>query len=273
MGLTGIEGKLFDFRQLELLAADANTAVHQLDPRAKLLVTAMFILTVASFNRFELAALLPFVLYPLVLTRQACLPAGPIFKKVVMVIPFVFVIGLGNLIFDRNPLHILGNATVPAGWFSFTSLLLRAVLTVSAAVLLVATTGFMAVCEALQRIGMPRMLVAQLFFMYRYLFVLAEDAVMTSRARELRSFGRKGMGWRPFSSMLAHLLLRSWERAERIHMAMLARGGSWRLHQRQQYQFGSAELFFVAGWGLFFLLFRCINVSLLLGVTLSHLVL
>lgn len=271
MALAGIEGTLFDFRQLELLAAGATT-LHRLDPRAKLLVTLSFILAVVSCNRYALTALLPFFVYPLVVIIRADLPLLPILKKIALVIPFVLFIGSANAFFDQTPLYSLGGYTVSGGWVSLGSLLLRAMLTVSAALLLIATTGFTEICGALEQLGMPQPLVTQLFFMYRYLFVLAEDAIMTGRARELRSFGKKGMGWRPFSSLVAHLLLRSWERAERIHMTMLARGGGdWHFHHTRQHHFGRRELFFIAGWGALFVMLRLVNVPFLFGDLLIQL--
>jgi len=264
MALVSIEGTLFDFRQLELQAA-RNTSLHRLDSRAKLLVTLLFILAVVSCNRYAVTALLPFFLFPLVVTIRANFPVALILKKVVLVLPFVLLIGSANPFFDQTPLYSFGAYTISGGFISLVSLVLRAVLTVSAAVLLVATTGFVEICGALEQFGMPQALVTQLFFMYRYLFVLAEDVVMTSRARQLRSFGSKGMGWRPFASLLAHLLLRSWQRAERIHTAMLARGGGWVFRQKQPFHFGSRELLFVAGWGGLFVALRLVNLPLLLG--------
>jgi cobalt/nickel transport system permease protein len=101
--------------------------------------------------------------------------------------------------------------------------------------------------------------------MYRYLFVLSEEALRMVRARELRSCRNRGMGIGPLSSMVGHLLLRTWERAERIHMAMLCRGFSGETVQRPAAAFGRGDLFFLLGWGTLFLLFRLYDIPRLAG--------
>ncbi|MFZ2398815.1 MAG: hypothetical protein WAW31_09155, partial [Smithella sp.] len=59
-----------------------NTFVHRLDPRAKLIVTLLFLFTVISFSKYEIAALLPFFLYPVLLMTIGEIPFMFIFKKV-----------------------------------------------------------------------------------------------------------------------------------------------------------------------------------------------
>lgn len=86
--------------------------------------------------------------------------------------------------------------------------------------------------HALRHLRLPRLLIAIISFMYRYLFVLADEATRLLRAREARSAapvnGRTGGGlvWRAkvAGGMVGQLLLRSFERSERVYNAMLARG-------------------------------------------------
>lgn len=264
MAAAGFEGAIEQLRQLELLAG-GTSRLHLLDPRAKLLVSLIFIVLVVSCHRYDLTMLLPFFSYPVFTASQAGLSLRLIARKVLPVLPFVLLLGSANLLFDQHSQQFFGGITISGGWFSLLVLVLRTVLTVSAAVLLVATTSFMDISLALQQLGMPRVLVVQLFFMVRYLFVLAEDATMVVKARRLRSFGSKGMEWRPFAAMLTHLLLRSWERAERIHMAMLARGGGWCLQTNGRFRFGGREWCYLVGWGGLFILFRQVNLPVLLG--------
>ncbi|MCX5874943.1 MAG: cobalt ECF transporter T component CbiQ [Deltaproteobacteria bacterium] len=252
--MASIGGAVKDFRQLDLMAT-GNTGVHRLDARAKVLVTLVFILTVVSLGKYELAALFPFFLYPAVLMALGNLSARYIARKVVVVLPFALMVVLVRL----GPLGISG------GWLSCASILVRATLTVGAALILVGTTGFPAICQALDQLGLPRIFTVQLLFLYRYLFVLTEEGGRTARARELRAFGNKGLGWRSYGSLISHLLLRTWLRAERIHLAMLARGFSGEFHPRRTTRFGGRELLFLAGWSGLFLLFRLVNVSQFLG--------
>ena len=72
---------------------------------------------------------------------------------------------------------------------------------------------------------MPPALVATLHLMYRYLFVLADQLGRMARARRSRSFRRsRWADWPLGSGLIAALMLRSFERGERVHAAMIARG-------------------------------------------------
>jgi cobalt/nickel transport system permease protein len=79
--------------------------------------------------------------------------------------------------------------------------------------------------RAMRRLGVPAVLVATLQFMERYLHVLLDELQRMTRARRARSCRRTGiLSWRWFSGLLGSLLLRSFDRSERVHWAMLARG-------------------------------------------------
>jgi len=112
---------------------------------------------------------------------------------------------------------------------------------------------------------MPTAFAVQLIFLYRYIFVLTEEGGRASRARELRSFGKKGLGMSSYGSLVGTLLLRTWMRAERIHMAMLARGFTGAFQTRQQFRFGAAELLYLLGWSALFVTLRLHNAAQLLG--------
>lgn len=266
--MLAIDGSLLDFKRLDLLAL-RESPLHRLDPRAKVLTTLIFIVCVVSFGRYELAAMLPFFLYPVVVLARAGLPAGYIVRKVAVVIPFAVVVGIFNPLFDRQVLLQLGPLDVWGGWISCASIVVRAILTASAAIVLVAVTGFPAICEALERLGMPRVFAVQLLFLYRYIFVLTDEGGRVARARELRACGRKGLGMRQFGPLVGHLLLRTWERAERIHMAMLARGFTGEVHARRQGRFGTREWLFLWAWSAVFLTLRFYNMPQLIGQLLT----
>jgi cobalt/nickel transport system permease protein len=143
--------------------------------------------------------------------------------------------------------------------------MLRFVLTVSAALILIATTGFNAVCLALEKMGTPRSFVVQLLFLYRYIFVLTDEASRMVRARSLRAFGGNGMGIRVFSSMIGHLLLRTMDRAQRIHLAMLCRGFDGEIRIARPLEFTGRDALFCLGWCGLFVLMRLYNLPELIG--------
>ena len=266
--MTSIDGMLLDFKSLDRLAA-GDTVFHRLDPRAKVLTTLVFIVTVVSFGRYELTAMVPFFIFPAVMIALGNLPARYIARKTALLCPFALVVGMFNPVFDREVLVHLGSLGITGGWISWASIVIRAALTIGAALVLVGVTGFPAICRALERLGMPQAFAVQLLFLYRYIFVLTEEGSRASRARELRSLGNKGLGMRVYGSLLGHLLLRTWQRAERIHMAMLARGFAGEFHTRQELRFGGREMLFLTGWSTLFITLRFNNASQLLGTFIT----
>jgi cobalt/nickel transport system permease protein len=269
--MTSIEGALLDFKRLDRLAT-GNTGIHRLDPRAKVLVTLAFIVSVVSFSRYELSAMTPFFLFPVVMVSLGNLPASYILKKIALLCPFALVVGIFNPVFDRDLLVQLGPFGISGGWISFASIMVRSILTVGVALIMVGVTGFSAGCKALEQMGMPQAFVVQLLFLYRYIFVLTEEGARTARARELRSFGKKGMELKAFGSLVGHLLLRTWERAERVYQAMLCRGFNGVFHVRRDYRFGCREAIFTLGWSALFVLFRLVNVPRFLGSVITELI-
>jgi cobalt/nickel transport system permease protein len=254
----------YDIGHLEILA-EQDSFVHRLDPRAKLLVTVFFILAVVSFDRYAVAGLLPFFLYPALIIGLAKLPAGFLFRKLLIVAPFLLCIIIFNPLLDRETMVNLGPLAISGGWISFISLLLRFTLTVGAALLLIATTGFPKVCMALEKLGTPRILTVQLLLLYRYLFVLIEETIRMIRAHALRSFSHRGPRFKVFVQLLGTLLLRTLDRAERIHLAMLSRAFTGEIKTVRRFTFGRAELLFLLTAAGAFLLFRTIPVAELLG--------
>jgi len=119
-----------------------------------------------------------------------------------------------------------------AGLWRLGAILARSGLSMLVAVTLVTITPFADLLRAMRRLGLPALLVAVMAMMYRYLFVLVDEAQRLIRAREARSAasasGRAGrtMAWRATVAgrMIGTLFLRTYERSERIYQAMLARG-------------------------------------------------
>lgn len=262
--MVSVNAAVIDLKRLDLLA-ESDSPIHALDPRAKVLVTLVFVIMVVSCGRYELVRLLPFFIFPAAMIALAKLPPLYLARKIALISPFVLMVGLFNPVFDRAALYQIGQVAISGGWISLASLLIRSLLTVGAAFTLVATTGFTPLCRALERLGIPQVFAVQLLFLYRYIFVLAEETGRASRARELRSCGKKGLGIVSFGSLAGHMLLRTWQRAERIHTAMQARGFVGSFHTHRQSSFAAPELRFVLGWSLLLVSLRAFDISGTIG--------
>jgi cobalt/nickel transport system permease protein len=258
-----ILGNLLDFRRLDQAATGASL-VHRLDARAKVLATLVFIVCVMSFGRYEVARLLPYFAFPVLLSALARIPAGLVLRKALLVLPVALVIGLPNPFFDRAPWVEAGGVAISAGWVSMASIVLRSLLAAAATVVLVAVTGFPAICGALERLGMPRPLAVQLLFLYRYLGVLGDEASRMDAAYELRSNGH-ALTIRDFGMLAGRLLLRTWDRAERIYLAMCARGYTGQFASGVRSRFGMADWLFLAGSSAACLLLRTHDLVAWLG--------
>jgi len=242
-----------------------DTVVHRLDPRAKVVATLLFVVVVVSFPKYEVLSLLPFFLFPVLVGALGDIPPGFIVKKVVAVSPFAVFVGIFNPVFDPGTVTIAQGVSISAGWISFAAILVKFALTISAALLLIATTSFPGICRGLRRLGVPALFVSQLLFLYRYLFVLMEEAMRVVRARDLRSFGRRGTDVRVFVRIVGTLFLRTVERAERIYGAMLARGFRGEVPSMRREALGPSDAVFVLAAGSFFALCRLVPVPETIG--------
>jgi cobalt/nickel transport system permease protein len=149
-----------------------------------------------------------------------------------------FVLAALPLVFTRpgDPLGTLelGPVTLTVsgqGLREFATIALKSWVSVQAALLLTFTTRFADLVEGLRRLHLPRIMVAIIGFMYRYLAVLTDEATRLNRARVSRSAvvaGRGGgsVAWRAsvVGGMVGSLFIRSYERSERVYAAMQARG-------------------------------------------------
>jgi cobalt/nickel transport system permease protein len=265
-----IESSFLDITYLDTLSYQ-DTPVHRLDPRVKLITTLLFVVCVLSFDKYELSALIPFVIYLVVLVTLGNLPPAYLLKKVLLAAPFAFFIGVFNPLLDRAVLMNLGPMEISGGWVSFASIMIRFFLTVSAALILIASTGFNAVCMAMEKMGVPSSFVVQLLFLYRYIFVLTDEALRMVRARSLRSFGGKGMGFRVFSYMIGQLLLRTLDRAQRIHLAMRCRGFDGEIRMVRPLKIRARDVAFLMGCSSLFLLMRLYDIPQWMGHMVTEL--
>lgn len=245
-----------------------NSPIHHLDARAKLIVTLAFIVVVMSFDRYAISALTPFFLFLAVLIAAARLPMAPLLRKLLLAAPFAVLVGAFNPFFDHQPVLQIGGWTISGGWISFTNILLRFVLTVGAALALLATTGMYRLCAALEQLGVPPIFVTQLLFLYRYLFVISDEGAQMVRSVRMRS-GVRGLSFREYGGLVGHLLMRSLDRAERVHQAMLTRGFDGNIRRLDSRRFGLSDALFLIFCLSVFIVARSWNLAEHLGRLLN----
>jgi cobalt/nickel transport system permease protein len=262
--VSSIEGLLREVRSLDATAGQ-TTWLSRIDPRALIVATLAYILAVVSFDRYAVAAMLPLAVLPVVLARLGSVDLAKVGGKVLLAMPFALMVGLFNPLFDTTPRLQLFGLEVAGGWLSLASIMIRAVLTVTAALILIACIGMHRLCAALDRLGAPRALTTQLLFMHRYILVLAGELGRMNLARELRSPSSAGMPLAVYGSLLGHLLLRTLGRGQRIHQAMLSRGFDGQMPGGHTLSWHWRDTVFLAVWLCVLGWMRTNDLSALLG--------
>lgn len=221
--------------------------MHRLDARIKFLLVVAFVILVAVTPSPGAV----FLTSSAVLIFAGCLlaqiPIGYLLTRSAVVIPFSGLAALsyalgqptGEVIWHFGPFGL-----TDYGVESAIILLIRAWIAVSVMILLVNTTPFDLLLKALRSLKIPTSLLLLLSFFYRYLYLLWDEAERLQRARNLRYFG--GF-WRRQISLLGYLVtslfLRSYERAERVQQAMIARGWNGEVHLTHSQTMATADVF------------------------------
>lgn len=212
---------------LEQLAG-GNSVIHRLHPAMKLITAIVFIITVVSFDRYAFGRLIPYIFYPALLIALSETPCAMLLKRCLLALPFCLFAGIANVLWDRAAAFTVGEVSVSYGVVSFCTILLKAFLCVTAALLLMAVTPLAEITGSMRRLKMPNIFVTVFEMTYRYIGVLAEEAYSMHIAYSLRSPDKKGIRMKDMGSFVGQLLLRSVDRAERVYNAMKCRGYTMR---------------------------------------------
>lgn len=185
--------------------------LHRLDARAKILGALVILVSLVAPQRNYAWLFAVHAVLILGLAAMARLPLGGLAARAALVLPFA-----GGVV----ALNLLGGDLARAAGVAGKSFL-----SASTMLLLLGTTPLHALLRGLESLGVPRFLLMVAQFLYRYLFVLSEQAQHMRQARQCRAPGRRRQPlFRSAAGALAVLFARSYARAERIHQAMLARG-------------------------------------------------
>jgi cobalt/nickel transport system permease protein len=208
------------------IAGDSASPVHRLDPRAKLLGLAG--VTVVAVST-PLRAWPAFAACILALVAVALVGrVGPrvVWSRARVVLPLVVFVGVFVPFVRGGEQVSLGPISVSeAGLATFAAVSLKATIGTVSAVLLSATTTFPDVLHALERMRAPRLLVLIAGFMYRYLFVIVDETRRMRTALAARAYRpRHVLEAAAIGRVVISMFLRTFDRGERVYVAMLARG-------------------------------------------------
>jgi cobalt/nickel transport system permease protein len=200
-----------------------DSPLGRIHPRMKRIVSAVYIVCVASVPSTGLSSLVPFALYPAALGPLSNVPAGALAKRLVPVLPFALMGGIANIIFMQEPALVFGGFVISEGIVSFAVIMLKAVFCALSVLILIGSTPFHVICGELRRLRVPAVFCVQLAIMYRYIAVLLEEASAMYTAYMLRS-AEKAVRMKDMGPFLGRLALRSIDKAGRVYNAMKCRG-------------------------------------------------
>jgi cobalt/nickel transport system permease protein len=189
-----------------------DSPVHRLPASLKLVGALAIILTIVlmpSLNAWCVTGLGGLIFVVALASR---VPIGFLVRRLLLLEPFVLGVAVLALL-------------QPGGERVFLLIVTKSTLCLFTMVVLSNTTPFAELLAVLRRAHFPALLITTLALMYRYLFVLVDEAERMQRARACRTFAKGRLAlWKVLSTVVGQLFVRSTERAERIYAAMCARG-------------------------------------------------
>ena len=212
-----------------------TSPVHQLDPRSKIVALLVFLVALATSHRAVPLVSGGFLFLLAAGLIWARLPLWGTLARAGLVLPFTLFFALIS--------WAIGD---PARGLS---LVAKSYLSVLAVLLVVATTPLPSLVGGFARAGVPRFLLMVVQFLYRYLFVIAEEgqhmrAAAAARAASSRTWLAGGARFRAAAGALAVLFARSYNRASHIHHAMMARGFQDHFHTLETTAIRSKDVVF-----------------------------
>ena len=227
---------------------EGDSPIHRLDPRYRLGGAALITLPAAVLT--SLQASLAALAVGALLVLLARLPLSRVLARMAVVNVFILFLWLFiPFSMPGAPLLVLGPLTATDA-----GVRLALLLTVKSNAILLSLTALMATIEvqdlgpAMQRLKVPEKLCHILLFTYRYVFVIHREYLTMRQAMQARGFKPRTNRhtYRSYAWLLGMLLVRSWDRAERVHAAMRCRGFRGRFYSLARFDASGRDRTFLA---------------------------
>jgi cobalt/nickel transport system permease protein len=211
-----VSGKLF---------RPGNSPIHQLPAQCKVAATFLFVLAVVATPREAFWAYAVYTVSVVAVARIAGVPLSFVARRLVIELPFLAFAFFLPIIGGGERVDVLGVSLSVDGLWAAWNILVKGTLGVTASVVLAATTDVSDLLHGLERLHIPRQITAIAGFMIRYGVVITDEMHRMRVARESRGYDPRWL-WqaRAIAASAATLFIRSFERGERVHLAMVSRG-------------------------------------------------
>ena len=221
------------------LEIHSSSLLSQLKPEIKIVSTFMIVLSIAFLSLESTVSIIVQTLIVLLMINLSKIKVSTYFKRLSIDIPFVLFAlflpflskGDNTVIFEFFSLRIY-----ETGFYEMISILIKITLCVSLAIVLTATTSNIEIIYGLQKLKISPLLISILSFAIRYIDVFIDEFKRVKIAMKSRGYDQKGLkGLKPIAYASGALLIRGYERGERVYNSMISRGfnGSIELKKRE----------------------------------------
>jgi cobalt/nickel transport system permease protein len=207
-----------------------HSPIHRAPAHLKILALLAFVLVVVATPKDWFAAYAVHLAVVVAVVAISRVPPTYLLKRMVVEVPFVVFAVLLPFVAHGPQTEVLGVSVSESGLLSAWALLAKGTHGVLASLTLAATTEPQQLLLGLERLRLPNLLVQIMGFMVRYLDVVTTEMHRMRIARESRGFtARNPRHWPVLAKSAGALFIRSYERGERVHLAMLSRGYTGRM--------------------------------------------
>lgn len=224
--------------------SNGDTFIRQLDPRGKIAMVFLFSVIVAAANR--LPVLLGSLFFGMLIVAAAKVPVKELIKRLTPVNMLILFLWLFlPFTFAGEPLFLMGPLTVTReGVLYATRISIKSNAMMLMFIALVASTPIFSMGHAMHDMGIPKKIVHLFFFTYRYIHVIYREYSRLRNSMKIRGFTPKTClhTYKTFAYMVGMLLVRSFDRAQRVHNAMLCRGFTGDLYSLSKFSFKKRDI-------------------------------
>jgi cobalt/nickel transport system permease protein len=201
--------------------------LHRARPQCKLAAAVLFVLAVVATPREAFWAFGVYALTLAVLARVAGLPLPVVARRLVIELPFLLFAVFLPLVGQGERVEVLGVPLATEGLWAAWNIVVKGTIGVATSVILAATTPVPELLRGLERLRLPAAFTTVAGFMVRYADVIADDVRRMRIARISRGYDPRWL-WqaRALAASAGTLFIRSYERGERVYLAMVSRGYS-----------------------------------------------
>lgn len=204
---------------------EGDSALHRLPAEAKVVAALVTVLAVVATPRHAFWAFGAYAAVLAAVAASARLPAGFILRRLRIETPFLAFAVFLPIFGSRPRIDVLGLSLSSPGLWAGWNIAVKGTIGVFVAILLSSSTPVTELLRGCERLRAPKVLVAIAGFMVRYLDVVVGEAGRMRVARVSRNDDPRWI-WqaRATAATAGTLFVRSYERGERVHLAMLSRG-------------------------------------------------